>query len=270
MTIIQKRKEGNNKKSLKNIYYKTDGIANYFNGYRDKWEDFYPSEHWAFETLAGSARNLGKVLDVGCAMGGLGLSLSERFKLDEYFGVDINPQAIEGAKSRTPLFSFPAQFNCGDIEEMPWIGEKKFDIVISLSCADWNIDTYGIIEACWKSVKQSGSFVISVRLTADTGTNDIHRSYQPISYDSHGNIIESANYVVFNYQQFFNLIAGLKPKPSLVSAYGYWRKPSSTAITPYKNLVFAVFIITKSTTKKASSEIKTELLLPLSLFIKSE
>jgi 2-polyprenyl-3-methyl-5-hydroxy-6-metoxy-1,4-benzoquinol methylase len=77
----------------KNIEYKSRGIQIYYSCNRSKWEALYPSERWVFTKLAGSEGFLGDVLDVGCACGGLGTALSQKFRLTSYTGVDINRQA---------------------------------------------------------------------------------------------------------------------------------------------------------------------------------
>ena len=58
--------------AVKNIKYKTKHISEYFRTNRIKWDQFYPSEKWIFERIAGVNSKMGKVLDVGCAAGGLG------------------------------------------------------------------------------------------------------------------------------------------------------------------------------------------------------
>lgn len=255
---------------IENIHYQTNGIATYFDHYRDKWDDFYPSERWAFERLAGTSGYIGSILDVGCAVGGLGLALSNRFKVKDYVGVDINQQAIDKARSVSSRFSVPVRFECGDILKLSNLNKESFDVVFSLSCADWNVDTNGIINRCWEYVKPEGSFVISVRLTPEEGINDITKSYQPISCNEEGKALEYANYVVFNWRDFFGTIEQLMPIPSDVSGYGYWGKPASNAVTLYKELVFAVFIIKKGTDKKRDIKTNSELFLPLSLFTKDK
>jgi len=116
-----------------NICYKTDGIRHFFDGHRDKWEDFYPSEQWAFEKLAGNSGDLGRILDVGCAMGGLGLALASKFNIKEYVGVDINQPAIDQANQTVSQFSIPVKFTCADIVKLTTLQREYFDIVFSLS-----------------------------------------------------------------------------------------------------------------------------------------
>jgi len=252
-------------KTTDNILYKTDGIVNIFDGYRDKWEDFYPSERWAFEKLAGNSGGLGKVLDVGCAIGGLGRTLSKRYRIESYAGVDINTQAIDVAKQNQSQISVPAEFSSGDILELNILDGKTFDTVFSLSCADWNIETDLIIYRCWDFVKPGGVFVISLRLTSQESINDMKRSYQPFAFDDEGNVVETANYVIYNYAVFFRLIKNLRPPVSSVMGYGYWGQPASNAVTPYKDLVFGVLIVSKALDGQLA-KIESELYFPLDLF----
>ena len=67
-------------KVQKNIAYKTNRISEYFNVNRVTWDQFYPSEKWMLERVAGPKGEMGRVLDGGCAAGGLGLALGGRFR----------------------------------------------------------------------------------------------------------------------------------------------------------------------------------------------
>src|SRR5262249_44954405 len=61
---------------VRNVSYQTPELARYFSGHRDKWGDFYPSERWIVSRVAREAGGLGRVLDAGCASGGLGRALA--------------------------------------------------------------------------------------------------------------------------------------------------------------------------------------------------
>ena len=250
---------------MQNIVYKSDGIIKWLDGYRDKWEDFYPSERWAFQKFSDERGTLGRILDVGCAMGGLALALAGRFDVKEYVGVDINRAAIDRALGQNqPRFTVPAKFFCEDILKVKDFRDVPFDVVVSLSCADWNIETDKIIWRCWEAVKKGGVFVMSVRLTPGEGVNDITRSHQPIAVGQDGAVIETANYVVFNVQDLLRRFENLSPRPSKVAGYGYWGKPSANAVTPYARLVFGVFVVEKSL--KGDKPIESELNFPSDLF----
>ena len=259
----------NSQKETENIRFRSDTIVERFDGYRDKWDDFYPSERWALQRLADQRQGqLGQVLDVGCAAGGLGIALTSRFIVDSYTGIDINSQAIALARQNPERFRAPATFFSEDVLLVDGLGKGAFDVVTSLSCADWNIATTRITNRCWEHVAPGGCFVMSVRLTNKEGINDLAESYQPIAWDNNGAVLESANYVVFNWQAYLALCGALKPIPSKVSGYGYWGKPAGDAVTPYQRLVFAVFLIQKpETTVVEGDPMPVEFQVPLDLLI---
>ena len=249
-----------------NLRYQTDAIARYFANNRVRWDQFYPSERWILERVAAQPGGLGRVLDVGCAAGGLGLALEERFSLGGYVGVEINAAAVTAARARQRAYRCKASFHEADILAVRDVAEGPFNLVANLSCSDWNIQTSAITDACWRNVAPGGSLVISLRLTHKAGINDFSRSYQFIRYD--GEVTgeeERANYVVFNAHEALRLFAALRPSASNVLGYGYWGSPSRTAVTPYDRLVFAVFAVTKGVVAEPC-EVRSELHLPLSLW----
>ncbi len=253
-------------KTLGNIVYESAAISRLFDGYRDKWDDFYLSERWAFDKIGSIKKTFGRVLDVGCGMGGLGLAISSRYPLKEYHGVDINAKVIACANEKRSRFKVPVTLQCCDILKARGLHKGFYDTVFSLSCADWNIETKAIIKRCWQHVKPGGFFVISLRLSPGKGINNIKKSYQPIEWDNKGKPIEIANYVVFNTREFFRMIEDFKPQPSNVYGYGYWGLPSKTAVTPYKKLVFGVVIVRKKEVHDKKMEITAQLNFPLDLY----
>lgn len=245
----------------RNIEYKSKQIVEYYSTHRQSWKDYYNSEKWVLERLA--EKGLGDVLDVGCACGGLGSALNQKFIVNSYTGIDINNDAIYWAIKNNDL-KIPTNFLVGDIVNMDQ-NTCHYDTVISLSCADWNVETNRIIQACWEKVKPGGYFVISLRLTPKQSINDIKRSYQYINFFGSEKEPEKANYVIFNFFDILKLFGELDSRPELIGGYGYWGKSSPTAVVPYDKLVFTVFYIKKR--ENCSDSIKTELNLPLDLLI---
>jgi SAM-dependent methyltransferase len=256
----------------KNIKYKTDRIAAYYGAYRNKCTDYYDSERWIFDKVAGTDRRLGRVLDVGCAVGGLGFALSEHYLLTEYVGVDINSQAIEIARtSKSSCQVGMCRFECGDILEVDTIPVEGFDNVFSLSCADWNVMTIEIINRCWRYVAKGGHFILTLRLTSEASRWDISESFQYICF---GNEVkgcmegvEKAPYVVLNVNEALTILSQLDPKPTLLVAYGYWGQPSLSARTPYQRLCFTALAVKKGNSEEQHVETVSELHLPTGLLI---
>lgn len=244
---------------MKNIIYNTEQIKKYYSSSRQRWDDFYPSEQWVFKRIA-SKQPLGNVLDIGCACGGLGKALHEKFRIDSYTGIEINKDAILWARQNLKIGS-PTRLMCDDFVKVNL--KKQFDTVISLSCADWNIQTEKIITRAWQRVKPGGYFVISLRTTPGKGVNNIKKSYQYIDFFGEENTPEIANYVVFNFKDSLRMFKDFFPRPELIGAYGYWGKPSSTSVTPFKELVFVVFYIKKYECVASREKTRLELNLPL-------
>ena len=255
----------------KNIKFKSKQLLDYFSENRNSWDKIYPSERWIFERVAGPDGQMGSVLDAGCAAGGLGLALGERFSLTEYVGVDINAPVIEHASRQRPQYSCPCQFICGDILEINTLPMEGFDNVFSLSCADWNILTEDIITHCWKYVRKGGNFVLTLRLTSELSLRDISESFQYIcsgdSLPENTSGIERAPYVVFNVREALSLLTDLQPRPFSITAYGYWGTPSSTARTKYDRLVFAALAVKKSQNEVESAAVAGEFHLPVDVLL---
>lgn len=140
----------------KNIAYQTDAISAYFGANRRRWDQFYASERTVIESVARRRDGvLGRVMDVGCACGGLGAALALRYELSSYTGIDINSQAIAFAQSAGDI-DVPHTFICGDITQDETLAGTEFDTVFNLSCADWNVDFDGILSSSWSHVAPRG------------------------------------------------------------------------------------------------------------------
>jgi SAM-dependent methyltransferase len=257
-----------------NLRYSTEEILHYFSQHRRCWNDFYPSERWIFDRLAGPAKQMGRVLDVGCATGGLGRALSERFALREYVGVDINRQVIEAAQQDQTHPVASRRFIQGDILEVEDLVGEGFDAVFSLSCADWNVRTYDIIQTCWQRVKEGGHLVLTLRLTPEASLTDFDQSFQYIfagdRLPDKVEGLEKAAYVVLNVWEVFRFLADLKPRAFKITAYGYWGKPSATAVTAFDRLVFTSLSIRKGEKTDHDKDLGCELNLPLDLLLVSK
>ena len=223
---------------MKNIVYQTDQIARNFTQNRVRWDQFYESERFIINQLPLNNKN--KVLDIGCGCGGLGLVLKNKFGIDNYTGVEINVAAAKAGQAMNPN----AKIICGDVLELNQnqIHSKRFDVVFSLSCVDWNIRFSDMLTMAWHNVCPGGYLVATFRLTIDNGCDDIKQSYQYISYDGKREG-EIAPYVVLNAKNLFQQLSDLNP--SDMTGYGYWGAPSSVAVTPYEKLCFVAISLQK-------------------------
>lgn len=230
----------------KNIAYMSPEITRYYTQHRCTWDEFYDSEKFIFNKVAQLKNNhLGKILDVGCAAGGLGFALKEVLPFASYHGVDIHEEVIEKAKEKSLHLGYKDfHFLAGDIlHTLP--PYPAYDTVCALSCADWNIETDSIIKRCWDFVADEGYLVISFRLTNQETVNDFTRSYQFVSFKdiTHINQNEKASYVIFNTLELLKKLSSLSPQT--IHGYGYWGRPSASAVTIYEKIGFGVFALQK-------------------------
>ena len=219
----------------KNIVYKTDEISKYFSENRTSFNSFYQSEKDILKTINWFPEI--SVLDVGCGCGGLGRALSDEFGVKNYIGIDINSQAIEMANKIKINKKF--SFLNSDILSVKL--EKLFDVVVSFSCVDWNVETLAMIKRCWSFVAPGGVFVATFRLADSIGQNK-NKSIQYINYSGKKEG-EVAPYKVFNYADLFKIFSDLGVAD--VSIKGYFLEPSSVAITEFEELFFCCVALQK-------------------------
>jgi SAM-dependent methyltransferase len=221
-----------------NIAYQTDQLARYFTSNRVTWEQFYESERAVIGQLRPDRHQ--RILDIGCGCGGLGLALRDRFGVEYYTGVEINPLAVEAGQTMNPA----AEILCGDILDLSRgvLRGKSYDVVFSLSCVDWNVRFSDMLAAAWSLVAPGGSLVATFRLAVGDGCDDMEKSYQYINCD--GRLEgERAAYVVLNARALIRTLESFNP--ASIHAVGYWGSPSATAVTPFEKLCFAAFSIQK-------------------------
>jgi SAM-dependent methyltransferase len=238
----------------RNIAYQTQEIAEYFSTNRINWDQFYDSERHILEQIGISSSH--RILDIGCGCGGLGLVLKEKFGTTNYTGIEINPSAVESARIMNPS----AQILLGDFLDLSKseIFDKFYDVVFSLSCFDWNIEFDRMLNQAWSHVAPGGVLVATFRLVVEDGCNDMNHSYQFINFKGEKSG-EKAAYIVLNAKVLFEKLISLDPVE--ISAFGYFGKPSRTAITPFNEICFAAFSIRKSSSKNHVST-KLNLQLP--------
>lgn len=224
-----------------NIVYRTEEMARHFSRHRVKWQQFYESERVIIAQLQLQPRH--SVLDIGCGCGGLGVALRDQFGIETYTGVEINPPAAAAGRKLNPR----AQILCGDILELSQtaLHDRRFDVVCSLSCVDWNVRFDEMLISAWNHVLPGGYLVATFRLVVDEGCHDMERSFQYINFEGHLEG-ERAPYVVLNAKSLLHLLCGFEP--SEINAFGYWGAPSPTAVTPYKKICFAAFSVRKRLT----------------------
>ena len=224
---------------------KKSSFIEYFSNNRNSFEKFYPSERYVFEKIFKNNNN-SKVLDIGCACGGLYNALKEKYGNIDYTGIEINEIAANYASDTFPEIKVINS----DFNDFKLKNNIKFNFVFSLSCFDWNLGNsedilasfYTMLYSSWDLVKAGGYLILSLRVDDLDTIFDSKSSYQYINYE--GKLEgEIANYGIISIKDCSKLFKKLCP--SKIIAKGFVGSPSKTAITPKKELCFSVFAIQK-------------------------
>ena len=101
----------------------------------------------------------GKVLDIGCYVGELGVLLKSR--LYDYYGVDIDKTALEQASSK----GLKVKFCDLDKQDIPF--KMKFDYVVLLDVLEHLHDPEKILKKVKKVLNKNGKLIVSL-------PNDFH------------------------------------------------------------------------------------------------
>lgn len=223
-----------------NIVYQTKNISDYYGSSRVRWDHFYPSERTVIEYV--NPRSSASVIDMGCACGGLGLALKERFGITQYVGVDINSQAIEVARKLQP----DATFFAADFLQLEDTFVDQFDLAFSLSCADWNVQTIPLLKALFRSVKSDGQMIVSCRLTDSESVPDVIEARQKIVFGANDEVTEWAPYKVYRLKTFLDIFMRLE-QVGEIYGFGYWgNKPPTVEGLNFEQIFYVVFALKKS------------------------
>lgn len=119
---------------------------------RKPFDLFFPS-HSLGETLAGK-----RVLDLGCGIGGLIFALGDRWKVREFYGLDVNKDSIATANvyaQRHTAYS-GCRFVQGYAEKMPF-EDDYFDAIISHDTLEHVRSLTDTLHECRRVLKDGGS-----------------------------------------------------------------------------------------------------------------
>ena len=146
--------------------FKKDGMAGW-----DKTEEAYAERFaWMEKIFAmGNAPATGKLLELGCGAGNMGIWLANRGY--EVYGIDIAPTAIEWAIEKTQSAQSSARFFVGSVLDLKDFPDNSFDLVIDSKCLHCIIEADRnkfLIEAA-RVLKKDGYLLIDSMCTPVNG-----------------------------------------------------------------------------------------------------
>lgn len=228
----------------------TEKIKKFYSNNRVQWDQLYDSQKKILEKSGVNKES--KILDLGCACGGLYKILNDRFRVNNYLGIDINEQCIKYANE---LYK-DTKFIVNDISQMKdneLLG--KFDFVISFGFIDCSNSFYKTFDKIVKYLKHDGKLIFDLRLTNKKDLLDISKSFQYLDYSGE----KTGEKIPYNVINIGNFIEYLNNKFLKYDCYsvGYNLAPSRNAVLEYKEVCFSTWIL------KPNGEGKKEINLPL-------
>jgi len=102
----------------------------------------------------------GSILELGCGDGSISLEMESRGY--RVFGIDIVPTAIEWANSKVAEQKAHADFQVGDVMNLPY-PDQNFDVVVDASCSHCIIgdDRKLFFSEAYRVLKPEGVFILN-------------------------------------------------------------------------------------------------------------
>jgi ubiquinone/menaquinone biosynthesis C-methylase UbiE len=224
----------NEQLQITNDYGRTSQMVEYWKSSRKTLADLYPSEkHFFVPTILDSSN----VLDIGCAAGGSLLFCREANPKVSYTGVDVSPALVSAAQSR---FSETknSEFHLYSGDRLHFI-DKTFDFVFSFGVfhhlPHWE-------ELLAEAFRVSRKYVlIDLRLSLEQTVTSINQSYQKMAA---GDLWDGFSVIHYNVISRNDLMKALTKFPCRADVFGYWRKPTDLAHTPFAEVVMASVLLT--------------------------
>lgn len=209
----------------------------FFSRHRTSSEQLYRSERRLLPALLAPGL---RVLDVGCAAGGL-LGAMREYQPDlDYVGVDCSTLMIEQARRRFP----GARFDVADAAHLPF-GDGAFDLVICTGgTLVTNLTWREVLHECWRVTRDRFLFDLRVAMDGET-LEDMTKSWVRLAF--HGDRADApiAPYVIVSVGTFREALGALRPAPRHVGGVGYRHPVSEMASTPHGEVCMVQVVLAK-------------------------
>lgn len=233
-----------------NDHWKTDFIVDKYHTPRS-WDQLFASERYFLKKICVPGM---RVLDVGCATGGLYHGLQEHYGEIDYVGVDISEPLIKRAKELAPDATFVLGDMFGEHRE---IQKNSFDLVVATGIFQHEPQYERLLGTMIEYAKEGGYVLFDVKLFHTHSTIvDINRAY-----GDHGD--HKVYYNIFNIKRFVQEFKNQNNIDKHVELYGYYAGVNDTVHLPDsvdEEVCSAHVLLTKNST--GHDELDFELQLP--------
>lgn len=203
----------------------------FYESRRSTTKGIYPSEWFFLKNILVEGI---RVLDIGCAVGGLSTVLSEQLTSFQYTGVDISASMIERARIKHPTNRFFV------IEEadLSVLGNEMFDLVVCLGVLHLSKKWRELISTAWA---HGSVLLFDMRESAYASVEDESISY----YQMDTQTKEQVPYNIINCAEAQSTLVDLCAGAVEFHQYGYLANVSPDAVTPHKRVMMNTYKISK-------------------------
>ena len=111
----------------------------------------------------------GKILDLGCGIGGSSLYLAQKFPASHVIGITLSPVQVQRATARAKAAGLESRtsFQVADALTMPFEGDR-FDLIWSLESGEHMADKSRFLAECLRVLKPNGKLIFATWCHRDT------------------------------------------------------------------------------------------------------
>ena len=219
--------------------------VDYYATHRHTTDDLYPSEAVFLPRVLFPGI---KVLDVGCASGGLFNIMRTMEPAVDYTGIDIAEPSIKIAREMYP----EARFEVTHGLKIPF-DDGAFDLV---HCTSVFVNEPRYQELITEMYRVCNRFLLTdIRLLKDVkGAEELQQSRYRIKYAGQDDTV-TVPYAICDADEVVDFLLTLDPSPNALRGTGYFHAVSEMAETPYAEVCMALFLIQKGDGQVTKTEL---------------
>ena len=211
-------------------------LPDYYETHRQSTADLYPSEQFFFKDLLVEGSS---ILDIGCALGGLALIVTECLREFSYTGVDISHEMISRATARFPQH----RFVWVPESDLAVLDGEQFDLVFCLGVLHLTRRWRDLVGAAWRHTRRGLLF-------------DLRETYVPTLEDEGRScfVVEPASrsgarakmtlpYNMINTADALQTVMERCPHAGKLARYSYLSEVSKAAKTPVTHAFMTTYCI---------------------------
>ncbi len=207
-------------------------VVDFYSSARRGFDDFYPSEQRLAPYVARRVRG-GRLLDVGCAVGGFSDAWLEMNPLLEYVGVDVGAALVQKARTMRPHLQF-IQADAAEGLPMP---DRYADTVVALGWLHLDLRWRAALDELRRVTRRRLLFDVRIAFEQEGAMEGQQRIELQGAWDGHS----VTPYHAVSWLEFAELVATFRPR--CIFGVGYEGRPAPSVRGILGRICFGAFIV---------------------------